>query len=129
MTSTWVGACGLISRNASTRSVSPTRVAGISPATMAQNKHSVTPRSYSYCEVSQVSRPSPVWPGGAWGLGGPGDAEEGLTGPVGRQNLTSPPIRSHSGRIAVLLSNHVAMRCYGADPCKCCRNLALNGYS
>ena len=34
MTSTWVGACGLISRYANTRSVSPTTVAGIWPATI-----------------------------------------------------------------------------------------------
>src|SRR5260370_41895057 len=29
----------------------------------------------------------------------------------------------------ILLSNRVAMRCYGTDPGKCCRNLTANGYS
>lgn len=29
----------------------------------------------------------------------------------------------------MLLSNRVAIRCYGADRSKCCRNLAANGYS
>src|SRR5687768_14728123 len=42
ITSTWVGACGLMSRKASTRSVSWTTSAGISPATMRQNRQSVT---------------------------------------------------------------------------------------
>src|SRR3954451_10866059 len=42
MTRTWVGACGLMSRKASTRSDSWTTSAGISPATMRQNRQSLT---------------------------------------------------------------------------------------
>ena len=42
ITSTCVGACGLMSRKARTRSVSWTTSAGISPATMRQNRQSLT---------------------------------------------------------------------------------------
>src|SRR3712207_6735843 len=43
ITSTCVGACGLMSRKASTRSVRCTTSAGTSPATMRQKRQSVTP--------------------------------------------------------------------------------------
>jgi hypothetical protein len=31
--------------------------------------------------------------------------------------------------LAVLLGDRVAIRCYRADPCMCCRIFARNGYS
>src|SRR5215831_14939922 len=45
MTSTWVGAWGLMSRKARARAVSATRWAGTSPATIAQKRQSATGRS------------------------------------------------------------------------------------
>src|SRR3954453_20719460 len=68
-TRTWVGAPGLMSRKAKVRSVESTSVEGISPATMRQNKQSLTGRTLPSAPVDQGDRDA-----GAEGVTGEVDA-------------------------------------------------------
>src|SRR4051812_7009435 len=57
-TTTCVGACGAMSRKASTRSVSSTVVEGTSPATIAQNRQSLMPPSWLVAREVEADAPA-----------------------------------------------------------------------
>src|SRR3954463_7041207 len=70
-TRTWVGAPGLMSRKAKVRSVESTSVEGMSPATMRQNRQSLTGRTLPSAPVDQGDRDGDA---GAGAVGGEVDA-------------------------------------------------------